>query len=79
MEGAGVIDSRKKLLLDHRKEIIKLIDSLNENLKLIDSKIEIYNSPNAVEIINAQIKKAIDDKRENCLLNHYTQLMNSEK
>ncbi len=68
MEGASTIDLRKKLMLEHRKEIITQIDALNENLDLIDSKIAIYDSPNAVEIINEQGKKSFDEKRENSLL-----------
>ena len=67
MEGTGTIDSRQKLLSAHRKEIIAHIDALYENLKLIDSKIEIYESPNAVEIINKKIEKVIDEKNENHL------------
>jgi len=67
MEGTGTIDSRQKLLSAHRKEIIAHIDALNENLKLIDSKIKIYDSPNAVEIINKKIEKVIDEKNENHL------------
>jgi DNA-binding transcriptional MerR regulator len=68
MEGVGTIDSRKKLMLEHRKEIITKIDAFNENLDLIDSKIEIYDSPNAVEIINKQREKSFDEKRKNSLL-----------
>jgi DNA-binding transcriptional MerR regulator len=74
MEGTDTIDSRKKLLLEHRKEIINQIQALTENLKLVDSKLKIYTSPNAVEIINEQIRKVNDEKRENCLLSHYTHI-----
>lgn len=71
MEGVVTIDSRKKLLLEHRKEVVAHINALNENLNLIDSKIEIYDSPNAVEIINEQIRYFNDEKRENGLLSCY--------
>lgn len=74
MEGAGSIDLRKKLLLEHRNKIINQINALAENLKLVDSKLEIYTSPNAVEIINEQIKMVNDEKRKNCLLSRYTQI-----
>ena len=60
MEGVGTIDLRKKLLLEHQKIIINQIDSLNENLDLIHLKIAMYESPNAVEIINEQRKKSSD-------------------
>lgn len=68
MEGVGTIDLRKKLLLEHQKIIINQIDSLNENLDLIHLKIAMYESPNAVEIINEQRKKSSDEKHENNLL-----------
>jgi DNA-binding transcriptional MerR regulator len=48
MQGADTIAVRKNLLLEHRKKIMKQIDALNENLDIIDSKIEIYEAPNAV-------------------------------
>ncbi len=68
MEGTDTIDSRKKMLLEHRKEILVNIDALNDNLKLIDSKIESYDSRNAAQIVNAQLKKLNDEKYENGLL-----------
>ncbi|RFZ75700.1 MerR family transcriptional regulator [Lacrimispora amygdalina] len=74
MEGASTIDSRKKLFLEHRNKIINQINALTENLKLIDLKLEIYTSPNAVEIINEQIRIVNDEKRENCLPSRYTQI-----
>lgn len=67
MEGTDTIDVRKKLLMEHRKKIIKQIGVLKGNLGLIDSKIEIYKSPNAVEIVNKRLKKASDEKRKNGL------------
>lgn len=68
MEGTDTMDSRKKMLLEHRKEILANIDALNDNLKLIDSKIESYDSRNAAQIVNAQLKKLNDEKYENGLL-----------
>jgi DNA-binding transcriptional MerR regulator len=67
MEGTATIEVREKLLMEQRKEIIKQMDALKENLGLIDFKIEIYKSPDAVEIINEQLKKAADEKRKNGL------------
>lgn len=74
MEGAVTIDLRKKLLLEHRKEIIAHINDLNENLNLIDSKIGIYDSPNAVEIINEKIRRVDVEKRENGLVSCYSKV-----
>jgi len=68
MEGASTIDARKKLLLEHRKEIMKQMDDLNKNLGIVDFKIEMYEAPNAIEIINEQRRQAYEEKRENNLL-----------
>lgn len=74
MEGAGTIDSRKELFVEHRNEIVNQINALTENLKLIDSKLEIYSSPNAAEIIN-ELRRIVDaEKRENGLPSCYTQI-----
>lgn len=67
MEGTDTIDIREKLLIEHRKGIIQQMDALKENLSLIDAKIEIYKSPNAVAIVNEQSRKAYDEKRKNNL------------
>ncbi len=68
MEGTGTIDSRKNLLMEHRKEVKAHIDALNENLSILDLKIRDYDSPNAIENVNKQIKKINDEKRESGLL-----------
>ncbi|MDD7794423.1 MerR family transcriptional regulator [Clostridium sp. 'White wine YQ'] len=67
MESANNIESRKNLLVEHRKEIVNQIDSLTEMLKVIDFKIDMYEAPNAVEIVNEQRKQACTEKRENNL------------
>jgi DNA-binding transcriptional MerR regulator len=68
MQGTDTIEIRKKLLRDHREEIRKQMDALKESLCLIDSKIEIYESPDAVKIINEQLKSAFEEKRKSGLL-----------
>lgn len=74
MEGAKNIALRLELLLKHRKDILVHISALHENLKIIDSKIEIYSSPRAVEIINAQRRYVEEEKREHCLQNPYAEM-----
>ncbi|AQY50217.1 MerR family transcriptional regulator [Listeria weihenstephanensis FSL R9-0317] len=64
MEGTSTIDSRKTLLSEHREQIMEQIVTLNENLKEIDAKLDVYSSPDAVEIISAQRKFVNDEKRE---------------
>ena len=72
MEGADTIDSRRELFIAHRNEIINQIKVLNENLKLIDSKLEIYSSPNAAEIINELRRYVEEEKKQNSLASPYT-------
>jgi DNA-binding transcriptional MerR regulator len=74
MEGVSTIGSRRELFEEHRKEIIKQINVLNENLKLIDSKLEIYSSPNAAEIINEHRRIVENQKLENGLPSCYAQI-----
>lgn len=74
MEGAETINSRKELFIEHRHEIIEQINTLNENLKLIDTKLEIYCSPNAAEIINEQRRIVNLEKQENGLPGCYTRI-----
>jgi DNA-binding transcriptional MerR regulator len=68
MEGTDTIGLRKKLLREHREKIIKQMDALQETLVLIDSKIETYESPDAVKIINEQLERGLEEKRKNGLL-----------
>lgn len=68
MEGAETIDPRRDLLVEHRKKIVKQIDSLKEKLELVDVKIERYEAPNAVELINEERRKAYEEKCENKLI-----------
>ncbi len=62
MKGASTIEEREKLLLAHRKEVVRQIEALKDNLKQIDLKIETYQSPDAVFIINGQIKWISEEK-----------------
>ena len=36
-----------------------------------DLKINVYDAPDAVELVNEQIKKVSEEKQENCLLSHF--------
>ncbi|WP_443660964.1 MerR family transcriptional regulator [Clostridium algidicarnis] len=63
MEGTSSIDERKNFLLKHRNEVLKQISTLEDNLKQIDLKIETYQSPDAVRIINESIKFISEEKR----------------
>lgn len=68
MEGAGTIDLREKLLLEHQEVIISQINELNKNLDHIRTKIKKYQSPNAFDIISEERKMVYEEKCENHLL-----------
>ena len=62
MKGTETITLRNELLNKHKKEILKQIDMLKDNLSLLNLKIEAYESSNAVEIITERLKKAAEEK-----------------
>lgn len=67
----GTIDSRKQLLSGHRAKILTDIAALHKNLEQVDVKLEIYDSPNATEIVEEQIKFVEAEKREHGLPSPY--------
>ncbi|EGW39687.1 MerR family transcriptional regulator [Desulfosporosinus sp. OT] len=42
LQGDDTIEIRRQMFLDHRKEVLKQMDNLKENLKIIDYKLEFY-------------------------------------
>ncbi len=62
MEGSDTIVQRYRLLKDHRSEIIKQMEALQDNLSLIDSKIETYRSPEAAKIIKEKLGMVSEEK-----------------
>lgn len=44
MEGKKTNDTRKEIMVTHRKQILKQIDDLKKNLNIIDLKIAFYES-----------------------------------
>ncbi|MBC6310617.1 MerR family transcriptional regulator [Listeria sp. FSL L7-1582] len=71
MEGTSTIASRNALLSKHRQTILEQITALHDNLKEIDAKIDVYSSPDAVEIINAQRSFVANEKSEHRLTNPF--------
>jgi len=63
VQGTDTIEVRKKMFIEHRKEIIRQLGALKENLSQIDSKIKLYESPDAVRIINEQIARIFIEKQ----------------
>ncbi|MGP0584810.1 MerR family transcriptional regulator [Paenibacillus timonensis] len=44
-KGMETLEERKAMLADHRLQVLKQMDALQQNLDLIDSKIAVYNDP----------------------------------
>lgn len=63
MEGTDTIERRRELLEEHKKDILGQIKMLEENLDLLDLKLEAYRSPDAVKIIGTRLQKAAKEKR----------------
>jgi Predicted transcriptional regulators len=61
-QGRGTIDERKKMLADHRGEVLKQIEELNKNLELIDKKLDWYEDPEMLRKIDEHVEKAILEK-----------------
>lgn len=60
--GRGTIDERKKMLADHRIEVLKQIEELNKNLELIDKKLDWYEDPEMLRKIDEHVEKAALEK-----------------
>ncbi|MCB8816120.1 MerR family transcriptional regulator [Desulfosporosinus shakirovi] len=44
LQGDDTLEIRRQMFIDHRKEVLKQMDDLKENLKTIDYKLELYDS-----------------------------------
>lgn len=71
MEGTSTIPAREQLLSQHRKNVLQEISSLENNLKEIDRKLDVYTAPNAVEIISAQRQFSSQEKEQHALANPF--------
>lgn len=71
MEGTSTIEKREQLLSAHRKTVLQQISNLENNLKEIDRKLDVYTAPNAVEIIRAQRQFSSQEKEKNALANPF--------
>ena len=67
MEGTNTITLRGELLNKHKKEVLRQIDVLKDNLELLNLKIEGYESSDAVKIIEERLKRAADERRDSNL------------
>jgi DNA-binding transcriptional MerR regulator len=61
-QGRETIDERKKMLADHRSEVLKQIEELNKNLELIDKKLDWYEDPEMLRKIDEHVEKAALEK-----------------
>ncbi len=71
MAGPDSIEDRQQLLHEHREKILEQQRILSENLKEIDYKLDIYDAPNAGDIISRELQFAEAEKRANALADPY--------
>jgi DNA-binding transcriptional MerR regulator len=62
MAGTETIDARKHLLSQHRAAVVAKQEQLEQNLHEIDYKLDIYASPDAVKIIQAEQAYVLAEK-----------------
>ena len=74
MAGPSTIDQRKKLLTEHRAAILAEQQKVLANLKEIDFKLNIYQAPNAEQVIRAERQYAKAEKIANGLPDPYPAL-----
>ncbi|KPU45620.1 HTH-type transcriptional regulator AdhR [Oxobacter pfennigii] len=53
--GDETLEARRQMLIEHRKEVMKQINELKQNLKKIDYKITHYNTSCRVEVEDKKI------------------------
>jgi len=61
MQGKKTLDIRRKILVEHRKNVTLQIDELNQNLERIDHKIDHYNSTCTIEHESIKISSTIHE------------------
>lgn len=71
MDGSKTIPQRRALLQEHKEEVLRQQAQLMENLKEIDIKIDRYNSPQAKELIDAQVAYVKKEKADLHLANGF--------
>ncbi|KRL80925.1 MerR family transcriptional regulator [Secundilactobacillus paracollinoides] len=75
MAGPASIDDRKRLFHDHREKILEQQRIIAENLKEIDYKLDIYDAPNAEDIVSRELQFAEAEKTANALENPYVKTL----
>jgi len=64
MQGTDSIKQRKTMLQQHKENVLKQQAILTQNLKDIDTKINRYDSKDAVDLINNQIQYVRHEKKD---------------
>ncbi|MFC6323055.1 MerR family transcriptional regulator [Companilactobacillus baiquanensis] len=64
MAGPSSIDERKKLLLNHRRQVLQEQQVLADNLREVDFKIKKYESPDAESVIKNELEYVAREKKK---------------
>ncbi|WP_308635219.1 MerR family transcriptional regulator [Paenibacillus silvisoli] len=57
LKGKDTVDERKRMLIEHRLEVVRQIEQLQHNLKLIDDKIGFYNDPEYIAHLEERLNR----------------------
>ncbi|KRM10558.1 MerR family transcriptional regulator [Paucilactobacillus suebicus] len=71
MGGPATIEQRKALLKKHRHEVELQQQKIADNLKEIDYKLDVYENPQAKEIVAQELQFVTNEKIANNLPNPY--------
>lgn len=64
MAGPSSINERKKLLLNHRRQVLQEQQVLADNLREVDFKIKKYESPDAESVIKNELEYVAREKKK---------------
>jgi len=71
MQGPASIDQRKTLLHTHREAIMRKQAAIQANLKEIDMKLDLYDAPNAADLVTQELTVAQAEKLASGLPNPF--------
>lgn len=62
MQGPDTVETRKKMMQAHRKDILRQIDELKKNLNIVDLKIAFYNTTEGSHAFISKLKDVQAEK-----------------
>lgn len=57
VQGEATLELRRQMFIDHRQEVLKQMEDLKENLKMIDYKLQFYDSACNIQLSEDKARK----------------------